>query len=553
MSNNIGLQHHQNGVYVASPGALGVPVVELERLGRPEMLVDVGLIRVDDEQGRIGGHAPGTQGFVQALLQQGRWQKLVASYEGVGAFHDAMALDPNGYYIFGMVQGGDFEAVRDNREYGRLWWSTGSQSAIWREGGKDYLGWRVYSFQDPDVVLQLRQSAQSMGTMLPGLGKSQYWRAAQAYKLEFGLEAVGAGSRVGEFGLFTVDDEQGRIGNLLPGQRGYAQAALNRRIEVVSNGRLVNGGVVQLEAGKIYSSYQISGGTAADWFRVNPTNSIRGSVIAYFDRPLDNPDKQEHISWRDGQVYLAGGLNRDMRDMRLGWRLVSSLRLSNGSTNENVPVATVIGELSAEGGRNQFSLVDGFGDNAQFVIDGNQLKWAISPDYEAKNSYRIRVRAVGADGVGEEKDFQIGVLDVNEAPFNLALSNSSTPENVAVGTVIGRFSSQDPDAGDVHTYRLVVGAGDEDNAAFEIVGNELRWKESPNFELKNRYSIRVRVTDRGGLSSEQAFTINVTDVNEAPFNLTLSNNTTAENVAVGTVIGSFSSQDPVRGTRIPIP
>jgi hypothetical protein len=63
---------------------------------------------------------------------------------------------------------------------------------------------------------------------------------------------------------------------------------------------------------------------------------------------------------------------------------------------------------------------------------------------------------------------------------------------------------------------LAAGTGDADNASFEIINNELKWKESPNFEVKNVYSIRVRTTDAGGLTFEQVFSINVLNINEAP-------------------------------------
>jgi hypothetical protein len=127
----------------------------------------------------------------------------------------------------------------------------------------------------------------------------------------------------------------------------------------------------------------------------------------------------------------------------------------------------------------------GFGDNGSFTIDGNQLKWGISPDFETKNTYNIKVLVTDRGGLTAEREFTINVTNVNEAPFNLTLSNSSTAENVAVGTVIGSFSSQDPDAGDSHTYSLVAGFGD--NGSFTIDGNQLKWAVSPDFEAKNSY------------------------------------------------------------------
>jgi hypothetical protein len=54
----------------------------------------------------------------------------------------------------------------------------------------------------------------------------------------------------------------------------------------------------------------------------------------------------------------------------------------------------------------------------------------------------------------------------------------------------------------------------------------------------------VRTADQGGLWFEKAFTITVSDVNEAPTELALSNNTIAENQPAGTVIGTLSTTDP---------
>ena len=106
----------------------------------------------------------------------------------------------------------------------------------------------------------------------------------------------------------------------------------------------------------------------------------------------------------------------------------------------------------------------------------------------------------------------------NQAPTNLALSATTVDENVPVNTVIGTFSTTDPDTGNSFTYSLVTGTGDTDNTAFSIVGNQLQINNSPDFETKNSYSIRVKTTDQGGLSFEKTLTITVNDVNETPGN-----------------------------------
>ncbi|MCZ8039857.1 MAG: right-handed parallel beta-helix repeat-containing protein, partial [Microcystis sp. LE17-20A] len=102
----------------------------------------------------------------------------------------------------------------------------------------------------------------------------------------------------------------------------------------------------------------------------------------------------------------------------------------------------------------------------------------------------------------------------NQAPTDLALSATTVNENVAPNTVIGTFSTTDPDTGNNFTYSLIAGTGDTDNSAFSIVGNQLQINNSPDFETKNSYSIRVKTTDQGGLSFEKTLTITVNDVNE---------------------------------------
>ena len=87
---------------------------------------------------------------------------------------------------------------------------------------------------------------------------------------------------------------------------------------------------------------------------------------------------------------------------------------------------------------------------------------------------------------------------------------------MATGTAVATLATSDPDAGDTHTFSLVSGTGDADNAAFAIVGSQLRTAAAINFEVKPSYWVRVRATDAGGLYDEGVVTVSVTDLNEAP-------------------------------------
>ena len=105
----------------------------------------------------------------------------------------------------------------------------------------------------------------------------------------------------------------------------------------------------------------------------------------------------------------------------------------------------------------------------------------------------------------------------NQAPTDLSLSATTINENVAINTVVGNFSSTDPDTGNTFTYSLVSGTGSTDNASFSIInGNQLSINASPDYETKSSYSVRVRTTDQGGLTYEKTLTIGVNNLNDAP-------------------------------------
>ncbi|WP_013334240.1 Calx-beta domain-containing protein [Gloeothece verrucosa] len=102
----------------------------------------------------------------------------------------------------------------------------------------------------------------------------------------------------------------------------------------------------------------------------------------------------------------------------------------------------------------------------------------------------------------------------NQTPTDITLSNNSIPENQAPGTIIGTFNTTDTDLNYTFGYSLVPGVGDTDNASFTLDGNQLKTNKILDYESKTSYSIRVRTTRQGGLSYEEQFTINLTNLSD---------------------------------------
>jgi hypothetical protein len=139
------------------------------------------------------------------------------------------------------------------------------------------------------------------------------------------------------------------------------------------------------------------------------------------------------------------------------------------------------------------------------------------------------------------------ITPVNSPPTDISLDTTGVPENQPAGTAVGTLSTVDPDAGNTFTYSLESGTGSTDNASFTISGSSLLTAAAFDYETKSSYSVRIRTTDQGGLWYEEPFTIGVTNVNETPTDIALSNSRVLENQPAGTVVGALSGTDPDAG------
>jgi ELWxxDGT repeat protein len=162
-----------------------------------------------------------------------------------------------------------------------------------------------------------------------------------------------------------------------------------------------------------------------------------------------------------------------------------------------------------------------------------------SPRYLTNVDGRLYFSAYGNAAVGS----QLWVVSANHSPTAIHLSASALAEGVPANSLVALLSTEDADAGERFSYTLVDGEGSDENDSFQVVGNQLTIISEPNFETKRSYTIRIRSTDHIGAFVEQSFIIAVTDVNEEPTGILLTNTAVAEN-ANGALIGSVSTSDP---------
>ncbi|MCB0803197.1 MAG: cadherin domain-containing protein [Flavobacteriales bacterium] len=229
----------------------------------------------------------------------------------------------------------------------------------------------------------------------------------------------------------------------------------------------------------------------------------------------------------------------------------TDISISNDSIYESLPPNTLIGHFTTtdpdSSDTHSYSFVNGTNDNASFAIVGKQLRSAASFNYEAKSNYFINVMTSDGNGGTYSKQFNINIKDTTDGPSDIAINNAIVPENSPVGTFIGVFTSTDEDVSDSFSYALVSGINSTDNNAFSVSNDSLFSAAIFNFEARKKYDIRIRSTDASGLYTEKAFRVNISNANDAPTDIALSNSNIGEDANINTTIGIFTTLDPDTG------
>ena len=141
-------------------------------------------------------------------------------------------------------------------------------------------------------------------------------------------------------------------------------------------------------------------------------------------------------------------------------------------------------------------------------ISGNSLKARYPFNYREYQNYPIQISGKASD-ITIVRSFNIQIVNLPDAPISINISNTNMPESSPIGTVVGALRTYDDDPNDTFIYQFSSGAGSTDNSHFTILGNVLYTSSVLNYNTKNTYSIRVKVTDSDGLSIENPIILHV--------------------------------------------
>ena len=182
--------------------------------------------------------------------------------------------------------------------------------------------------------------------------------------------------------------------------------------------------------------------------------------------------------------------------------------LSNNTIKENEIIGTLIGELTTIDDDNNQIIPDSFiyvvNDN-NFAVNGNQLISNAIFDYETQNNYNIEITSTDTGNNSISIFFTIYILNVDDKPTNITLSNNTIKEYKQVGTFIGTLKTEDVDS-NTFTYSV-------NNNNFAINGNQLISNTIFDYETQNSYDIEITSNDGNNLLTKN-FNINILNVDK---------------------------------------
>lgn len=222
----------------------------------------------------------------------------------------------------------------------------------------------------------------------------------------------------------------------------------------------------------------------------------------------------------------------------------TGLSLVGGIIAENATAGSLVGTLVAldpdVGDAHAFSIVGG---SALFEVVGNELRVKAGAvlDHEAAASHVLTLRAEDGAGIAIERSLTVIVSDVNETPAAAAGPESATgyEDSVITGTLL---AGSDPEEAPL-SFQLVAGSATNGSVSLDAASGAYVFTPAPDFN--GVASFRYVVSDGVLLSAENAVTLGIAAVNDAPtLGATLSGPQPApENTISGAIVGTLVTGD----------
>lgn len=215
------------------------------------------------------------------------------------------------------------------------------------------------------------------------------------------------------------------------------------------------------------------------------------------------------------------------------------------NVTENTTVGTKLGAIVAKDsdadydwGKINYDLML---DGGAFSVDPatGMLSVAGPLDYEDTVTHESILTARDGGGQFHMTKVIFKVIDVDEPPTDIVLSNNAINENEPVGTLVGNLACIDPEK-TVCTFSV------KDTTNFKVINNMLYSNKIFNYEKQAKYVVELWASD----VFAKNLTINVVDINDAPTIIGLSSTDIRENEKKDSVIAELNVVDEDAGQSV---
>ena len=231
----------------------------------------------------------------------------------------------------------------------------------------------------------------------------------------------------------------------------------------------------------------------------------------------------------------------------------TDLKLNGSSLMEHSSIGTVIGTLStkdSQGGQTFMytvqrpaSLVIVQRDELINMWDNPRLNGDVSLDSGGVLSVTIRTTDSGVPPMWLERTFHIAMIDVNDPPERINLSNFVVYENTAIGDIVGELTAVDGDdaLGATPHSNFKWELLESDNGRFAINHNKITVALPLVGEAGKLHKITINCLDYGNpqQNKTESFFLTVVSIDGRPSSLRLLGSTVHETAEVGTLVGQL--------------
>ena len=246
--------------------------------------------------------------------------------------------------------------------------------------------------------------------------------------------------------------------------------------------------------------------------------------------------------------------------------------VSESATNGTaVGVTASASDADATDNTITYSVVDASGDpvvGGPFAVDSSSGIVTVADnsqlDYETATSHTVYIKATSSDGSSSQQSFVINLSDADEFDVGAVSDSDGTSnlvsESAANGTAVGvTASASDADAtNNTITYSVVDASGDpvfggpfavDSSSGVVTVADNSQL----DYETATSHTVYIKATSSDGSSSQQSFTINLSDADEfdvgAVSDSDGASNLVSESAANGTAVGVTASASDADATN----